>query len=43
MPCQLEGCERELASYSHCLDTLPVERVLAAVDQILRGKRAFRA
>jgi heptosyltransferase-3 len=35
MPCQLEGCERALASYSHCLDTLPLERVVAAVDMAL--------
>jgi lipopolysaccharide heptosyltransferase III len=34
-PCQLEGCERRLDSYSCCLDELPVERVIAAVDQAL--------
>jgi heptosyltransferase III len=35
MPCQLEGCERRLDSYSRCLDELPVERVLSAVDAAL--------
>jgi lipopolysaccharide heptosyltransferase III len=37
MPCQLEGCERRLDSYSACLDELPVERVIAAVDAALGG------
>jgi heptosyltransferase-3 len=36
MPCQLEGCERRLESYSACLDELPVQRVMAGVDQALR-------
>jgi heptosyltransferase-3 len=35
MPCQLEGCERRLDSHSQCLDELPVERVLSAVDAAL--------
>jgi heptosyltransferase-3 len=35
MPCQLEGCERRLESYSVCLDELPVERVVAAVEEAL--------
>jgi heptosyltransferase-3 len=34
-PCQLEGCERRLDSYSTCLDELPAARVIAAVDQAL--------
>ena len=34
-PCQLEGCERRLGSYSQCLDDLPAEQVIAAVDQAL--------
>jgi len=37
MPCQLEGCERRLESYSTCLDELPAERVIAAVEQALAG------
>jgi len=37
MPCQLEGCERRLESYSACLDELPAERVIAAVEQALAG------
>ena len=35
-PCQLEGCERRLDSYSQCLDELSSEQVIAAVDQALR-------
>jgi heptosyltransferase-3 len=35
MPCQLEGCERHIASYSQCLDEMPVQRVLGAVEQAL--------
>ena len=34
-PCQLEGCERRLESYSACLDALPAADVIAAVDQAL--------
>jgi lipopolysaccharide heptosyltransferase III len=35
MPCQLEGCERRLDSYSACLDELAPPRVIAAVEQAL--------
>ena len=35
MPCQLEGCERRLESYSTCLDELPAQFVLAAIEQAL--------
>ena len=35
MPCQLEGCERRLDSYSTCLDELAPAAVIAAVDQAL--------
>ena len=35
LPCQLEGCERRLDSYSRCLDELSVSQVLIAVDQAL--------
>ncbi len=35
MPCQLEGCERRLTSYSACLDELPAAQVIAAADQAL--------
>ena len=38
-PCQLEGCERRLDSYSACLDELTSGHVIAAVDQALRSKR----
>jgi heptosyltransferase-3 len=36
MPCQLEGCERRLDSYSQCLDELPLEQVIGVVDQALK-------
>ena len=39
MPCQLEGCERRLDSYSTCLDELPPERAIAAVDQALAAAK----
>ncbi len=38
-PCQLEGCERRLDSYSACLDELTSGQVIEAVDQALRSKR----
>ena len=34
-PCQLEGCERRLDSYSQCLDELSAAQVLVAVNQVL--------
>lgn len=36
-PCQLEGCERRLESYSACLDALTVEQVCAAVELALQS------
>jgi heptosyltransferase III len=35
LPCQLEGCERHVASSSVCLVELKVEQVLGAADQAL--------
>jgi heptosyltransferase-3 len=35
MPCRLEGCLRRIESHSLCLDYLPAEPVLAAVDEAL--------
>jgi heptosyltransferase-3 len=35
MPCQLEGCERRLDSYSACLDELSPHAVIAAADMAL--------
>jgi heptosyltransferase-3 len=35
MPCQLEGCERRLDSYSTCLDELPPQRVIAVVEEVM--------
>jgi heptosyltransferase-3 len=40
LPCQFEGCERRLDSYSRCLDELAGAQVLAAVDQALAWSRA---
>lgn len=34
-PCQLEGCERRLESYSACLDALAPQHVMVAVDEAL--------
>jgi heptosyltransferase-3 len=34
VPCQLEGCERHRDSHSQCLDELPVEAVLTALDRL---------
>jgi heptosyltransferase III len=36
LPCQLEGCERRIDSYSQCLDELTVGQVLSAVDQAVK-------
>jgi heptosyltransferase-3 len=35
LPCTFEGCERHIDSASICLDELPAEQVLMAVDQAL--------
>jgi heptosyltransferase-3 len=40
LPCQLEGCERRLDSFSRCLDELTGARVISAVDQALMVGRA---
>ena len=40
VPCLLEGCERHTESFSDCLRTLPPQRVISAVDDLLRdGQR----
>ena len=38
-PCQLEGCERRLDSYSQCLDELSPGQVIAAADQALAAAK----
>jgi heptosyltransferase III len=38
-PCQLEGCERRLDSYSQCLDELSSGQVIAAADQALAAAK----
>jgi heptosyltransferase-3 len=40
LPCQQEGCERRLESYSRCLDELTVSQVLSAVDAVLAAGHA---
>jgi heptosyltransferase III len=40
LPCQLEGCERRLDSFSRCLDELTAAQVISAVDQALAVRRA---
>jgi heptosyltransferase-3 len=35
LPCQKEGCERHVESYSRCLDELKLEQVLAAANEAL--------
>jgi heptosyltransferase-3 len=35
LPCQKEGCERHIESYSRCLDEMKLEQVLAAVNDAL--------
>jgi heptosyltransferase-3 len=39
MPCQLEGCERRLDSYSQCLDEMAPGQVIAAADQALAAAK----
>jgi heptosyltransferase-3 len=36
-PCRLEGCERRLDSYSACLDELPPDLVMTAIEQALKA------
>ncbi len=38
LPCQEEGCNRHIESFSHCLDLLAPEQVMAAVDRALSAK-----
>lgn len=42
VPCQGEGCERHLESYSACLDGMRTERVIADVDALLAEAGAPR-
>ena len=43
LPCQQEGCERHLESYSRCLDELAVSQVLSAVDAALQSTHTAAA
>ena len=35
VPCMLEGCERNVASFSDCLLGLPARKVIAALEAVL--------
>jgi heptosyltransferase-3 len=37
LPCQLEGCDRHIDSYSRCMDELSVAQVLNAADSALKA------
>ncbi|MBV9970685.1 MAG: glycosyltransferase family 9 protein, partial [Xanthobacteraceae bacterium] len=39
LPCQSEGCERHLTSFSRCLDELSPAQVLRAVDEAMSSGR----
>ncbi len=39
LPCQLEGCERHVESFSRCLDELSIDAILPAVDAALAQPR----
>jgi heptosyltransferase-3 len=36
VPCGVEGCERNIASFSDCLQQLSARRVMAAIDDFVR-------
>jgi heptosyltransferase-3 len=36
VPCGLEGCKQEISSFSDCLQSLPAQRVIAAIEEQLR-------
>jgi heptosyltransferase III len=36
VPCALEGCQRHVASFSDCLQSLPLESVIAAINERLQ-------
>jgi heptosyltransferase-3 len=39
VPCQLEGCERNVQSFSDCLLQLPAETVIAALESSMRNRQ----
>ena len=43
VPCFNEGCDRQLASYSDCLQQLPVSRVVAALTEALAAPQYVSA
>jgi heptosyltransferase-3 len=43
LPCQNEGCERHILSFSRCLDELPPAQVLRAVDAALASHGSMSA
>ncbi|MCI3953940.1 MAG: hypothetical protein K0R53_3440, partial [Burkholderiales bacterium] len=41
-PCLNEGCERNIASFSDCLQELPASRVIAAIAAALEDEEERR-
>jgi heptosyltransferase III len=39
-PCQEEGCNRHIASFSYCLDRLAADRVLVGVEEALSATQS---
>jgi len=37
-PCHKEGCERNVASFSDCLQQLPAATIIAALESVMRGR-----
>jgi heptosyltransferase-3 len=40
LPCGLEGCLRNVRSHSLCLDQMPIESVIRALDEALAVRAA---
>jgi heptosyltransferase-3 len=40
VPCMAEGCDRHVASFSDCLQQLPLSAVIAAVERALAAPAA---
>jgi heptosyltransferase-3 len=36
-PCGKEGCDRNVASFSDCLQQLPAEKVIAAIESAIKS------
>ena len=38
VPCHQEGCDRHVASFSDCLQQLPVEKVISAIESLVKSE-----